>query len=304
MDNGYDVHLAHPAAFQQYNGLKYTNDTHDAFFLAKLLKLGILPEGYIFPKQERQLRDLLRKRLQLVKHRTSHILSLKSLLNRNLGISLNSNEIKKLKENDIDTMFEDEHLILSAKANITTMNYLKERIYQLNRKILKSAKLKPEFENLLTVPGIGRALALTISLETGNINRFKSVGNYVSYCRCVGSKRLSNDKSKGQNNRRNGNKYLAWAYVEAANFSKRFCPYARAYHMKKSLKTNNTVAIKALAHKIARACYYIMKDNVEYDITKIFGKPLSINKGCGSKPTGGLDNKPHLLIGKTVATTL
>ncbi len=69
MDNGYKVHLAHPAAFQQYSGLKHTDDEHDAFFLAKMLKLGILPEGHIMPREERQLRNLLRKRMKLARQR-------------------------------------------------------------------------------------------------------------------------------------------------------------------------------------------------------------------------------------------
>lgn len=306
MEQGYKVHLAHPAATVQYNGLKYTNDKHDAFFLAKLLLLGILPEGYIYPKEERQIRDLLRKRLMLVRQSTTHILSFKSLVNRNIGISINSNDIKKLEEDDIDSMFKNEHLILSAKANISTMNYLKDRIKHIEKIVLKETKLKPEFERLLTVPGIGKVLGLTIALETGNINRFKEPGNYASYCRCVNSKRISNEKSKGQNNRKNGNKYLSWAFIEAANKSKQFCPYAKMFIEKKVSKRNFIVAIKALAHKLARACYYIMRDNVNYDISRIFSVPKeTIKKGDGSKPAKGLDKEPKAPIGNTaVAKTL
>ncbi len=88
MDNGYRVHLANPAAIKQYEGLKHSDDFKETFQLARLLKLGILPEGYIYPKGERPVRDLLRKRLMLVRHRTSHILSFQSLVMRNLGIRL------------------------------------------------------------------------------------------------------------------------------------------------------------------------------------------------------------------------
>src|SRR4030065_1249910 len=96
MENGFNVHLANPSAIKQYEGLKHSDDARDAFHLAQLLKLGILPEGYIYPKEERPVRDLLRKRLQLVRHRTAHILSFKSLVSRSLGITLSSNEIKKM----------------------------------------------------------------------------------------------------------------------------------------------------------------------------------------------------------------
>lgn len=83
--------------------------------------------------------------------------------------------------------------------------------------------------------------------ETGDINRFPDVGNYASYCRCVGSTRLSNGKQKGTGNRKNGNKHLSWAYVEAANFAVWFYPYIKKYYQKKTSKTNKIVAIKTVA---------------------------------------------------------
>ena len=96
MDNGYKVHLANPAAIQQYEGLKNIDDKRSAFWLANMLRLGILPTGYIYPKEERPIRDLLRKRLQLVRHRSSHILSIKNIMSRSLGLPMKSDEVKKL----------------------------------------------------------------------------------------------------------------------------------------------------------------------------------------------------------------
>ena len=285
---GYEVHMANPCAIQQYKGLKYTNDQHDAYWLATLLKLGILAEGHIHSKPERQLRDLLRKRLMLVQQRTQHILSYKSLMNRNLSEHVTSNVIKTLDEDDIDQLISDKHLNLSARANIAMMNSLNERIKLIEKEVLACTRLKPEFENLMTVPGIGKSLALTICLETGNINRFSSAGNYASYCRCVPSKRISNEKRKGQNNRKNGNKYLSWAYVEAANFAKRFNPTIRKYFDKKMRKTNKIIAIKALASKLSKACYYILKDKVNFDVMKLLGIPKNLDIGYGSKPKRGL----------------
>jgi len=270
MDNGYSVHLANPSAIKQYEGLKHSDDERDAFHLAHLLKLGILPEGYIYPKEERPVRDLLRKRLQLVRHKTSHILSFKNLVSRNLGIQMPSNEIKNLKEEDVEVMFKEEHLVLAGKANIATMRFLKERITEIEKAVLKKAKLRKEYLKLLTVVGIGKILALTIMLETGDIARFPEAGNYVSYCRCVGSTRISNGKSKGEGNRKNGNKYLSWAYVEAANFAVRGYPYVRSYYQKKAAKTNTIVAIKAVSHKLARASYYVIKNQEVFNPKKAF----------------------------------
>ena len=303
MDNGYKVHLAHPAAFQQYSGLKHTDDEHDAFFLAKMLKLDILPEGHIMPREERQLRDLLRKRLKLVQQRSAHIISFQSLVSRNLGCSLSSSEIKKLEDEEMNDLFNNEHLALSAKVNIAAMHNLKWQIYEIQNALLKAVKIKPQFEKLLTVPGIGNILALTIALETGDIKRFPSVGNFSSYCRCVGSSRISNNKVKGSNNRKNDNKYLSYAFVEAAQKARRYCPPAQSFFMRKTIKTNKIVATKALAHKLARACYYIMHDQVDFDVTKIFGKPLKVDNGCASEPKRGLGTKPISPIGMPGAAT-
>jgi transposase len=130
--------------------------------------------------------------------------------------------------------------------------------------------LRPAFKPLLTVSGVGQILGLTIMLETGAIERFAKVGNYASYCRCVGSKRISNGKKKGKGNTKNGNKYLAWAYIEAANFAVRYNPQIKRYYQRKCARTQPIVAIKAVAHKLARACYYILRDQVPFDVNKAF----------------------------------
>jgi len=270
IDNGYKLHLANPSAIKQYEGLKHSDDVTDAFHLANLLRLGILPEGYIYPKHERPLRDLLRKRIHLVHHRTALILSFQNLVSRNLGRTMHVSTISKLNEEDLEDLFEDEYLILSAKASISTIHFLKSRIIHLEKAIHKAAKLTKEYKLLKTAPGIWNILAVMIMLETGPIERFKKVGNYASYCRCVQSNRFSNSKSKGKGNRRNGNKYLSWAYVEAANHALWNYEYVKRYHQRKTAKTNNIVAIKAIAHKLARACYYIIRDQKEFDPAKAF----------------------------------
>jgi len=271
MEHGYDVRLANPSAIDQYDGLKDANDETDAFFLAQLLKLGILPEGYIYPKAERPVRDLLRRRLLLVQQRTSHILSFQSLVTRQTGQKVNTNSIKRLEEGAVSSLLHDECLILAGETNLSVIAFLTEQIQKLEKTVLGQVKLRPEYENLLTVPGIGKILGLTIMLETGDIGRFAGVGNYSSYCRCVEAKRKTNGKSKGGNNRKNGNRYLSWAYVEAANFAKRYCPEAMSFYQRKASRRNNCVAIKALASKLSKACYFIIRDQTAFQRSKIFG---------------------------------
>ena len=108
-------------------------------------------------------------------------------------------------------------------------------------------------------------------LETGSITRFEKVGNYVSYCRCVSGGRYSNGKKKGTTNTKNGNKYLAWAFVEAANFAIRHNETIKKFYQRKLAKTHRMVAKKAVAHKLARACFYVLRDHVEFDTKKAFG---------------------------------
>jgi transposase len=270
MEHGYRVHLANPAAIQQYEGLKHVDDERDAIWLANLLRLGILPEGYIYPKRERPVRDLLRKRLQLVRHRTSHLLSIQNIASRSLGRRMTSNEVKRLEEEQISELFKEEHLFLAVRSSVGVMRYLGEKIRGIERVVKSHVKLRQEFEKILTLPGVGQILGLTIMLEAGDIRRFPGVGNYASYCRCVRSTRISNGKPKGEGNRKNGNKYLAWAYVEAAHFAIRDYPEVTRYYQRKAAGANQVVAIKAVSHKLARASYYMIRDQVAYDPNKLF----------------------------------
>ena len=269
-EHGYAVHLANPSAVQQYEGLKHTDDQWDSFWLAHMYRLGILPEGYIYPKEHRAVRDLLRRRLLFVKHSTSHILSLQSMISRNLGLNMSGREIKKLKPEDVDDLFDCPNLGFMANNSLEAINFLKKIILDIEKKVESQVKMRKEFLMLLTIPGIGNILGLTINLEVGDIGRFPAVGDYSSYCRCVESKRLSNGKKKGENNKKNGNRYLAWAYVEAAQFCRRYCVKAQSFYQSKAAKTKPVVAVKALSNKLSRASYYIMRDQVAFDEDKLF----------------------------------
>jgi len=270
MDNGYKVHLANPAAIKQYDGLKFSDDKSDARWLAHMLRLGILPTGYIYPKADRPVRDLLRKRGQLVRCRVSNMLSLNNLIARNQGFSVSSNRLRQLEEEDILALMVEENLSLAANTNIAVIRCLDEQIEKVEKAVKATAKLRPEFRLLKTVPGIGDILALNIALETGDIKRFPKVGDFSSYCRTVKSTRITNGKKKGEGNTKCGNKYLAWAFIEAANFAVRYSEQARKFYQRKSAKRLPVVARKALANKLARACYYIMRDKVPFDIERLF----------------------------------
>jgi transposase len=249
MESGYCLHLANPAAIQKYKGLKHSDDNHDAFWLAHMLRLNILPEGYIYPKEDRPIRDLLRKRGHLVQVRTALINSLQGIISRNCGCSLNSNKIKAFKEDHVTPLLSgQEDLELSGTVSKDCIDFLTRKIRDIEQVIKGKTKLRQSFIGLQTIPGVGLILALTIMLETGTISRFSKVGQYSSYCRKVPSKWTSNNKKKGKGNVKNGNKYLAWAFSEAAELSKRYDDSAKAFYNKKTAKTNRMVAHAALAY--------------------------------------------------------
>ncbi|KAE8753347.1 IS110 family transposase [Paraburkholderia madseniana] len=271
MNDGYRVHLANPAAIRQYEGLKYSGDFTDAGHLAQLLRLGLLPEGYIYPAEERPVRDLSRKRMQLVQCRTAQILAIENLFSRNTGGQMRGERVKCLDQTQVGAFGFAPDVELAMQANLAVMQTLQEQIGILEKRLMERVKLKPDYVLLNSVPGIGPVLATTIMLETGTISRFTEVGNFSSYCRCVDSRRESNSRKKGEGNTKNGNKYLAWAFVEAANFAMRSCPEARRFYERKKRARNGIVAIKALAHKLARACYHMLREHKPFDVTRCFG---------------------------------
>jgi transposase len=266
MEAGFKVHLANPSAIQKYKGLKHADDESEAIWLADMLRLGILPEGYIYPREDRLVRDLLRKRMHLVKLMTSLINSLQNILARNGPVSLGAAKIKQLTEDHVSAHLDwNEDLALSGRVSKETIDYLTGQIRSIERVVEKKVQLKPEYDFLRTIPGVGAILSLTIMLETGPINRFAKVGNYASYCRKVPVCWTSDGRKKGDANKKNGNKYLAWAFSEAAELARRFDATARAFYNRKASRTNFMIAHSALAHKLARAAYYIIRDQVPFN---------------------------------------
>ena len=267
---GYKVHLANTTAIKKYDGLKHSGDETDARHLAHLLRLGILPTGTILPPEQRTVRDLARKRMQLVRSRTAHILAVENITARQLGMRISSNQVKQLTAEAVDQMPLSADVALAIKANVAVITTLSAQIDLLEKRLQESVGARAEYGILTSAPGIGQVLATTILLETGPIERFADAGNFASYARCVDSRHTSNGKKKGEGNTKNGNKYLAWAFVEAANFALRYCPEAKHFYERKKARTNNVVAIKALAHKLARACFHMLKEKKPFDVKRCF----------------------------------
>src|SRR5947207_716874 len=206
----YPVVLANPAGMEQYSGIKHADDTNDAFFLAELLRLKILPTGYIYDEQLRPVRDLLRRRMTLVHHRSALLLSFKSLYTRTTGQEMSLSELKGLEVKAAQELYDHPANQLIAGMQVGHIEQLTESIEKIEKVVLASARELPYYAKLATLPGVGRILGMTITLEVGEVTRFAGPGNFASYCRTVEAQRVSNSRKKGENNSNGGNKHWAW----------------------------------------------------------------------------------------------
>ena len=263
---GYTVKLVHTPAIRQYEGLKYGNDDSDAFHLAHLLRLGILKTGYICPQPVRALRDLMRRRRSLVQQHTRTLLSVRSMYERVLG-----RVSRELSADQITLDFAQSADRLAARVLWETSVVIADKVDELERWIRAELKGSAPLVKLRTIPGVGWVLGPMIQLETGDVSRFESVGDYASYCRLVDATRWSNDKCKGRGNRKCGNGHLCWAWIEAANYAIRADDQIRKWYQRKLKQVKlRVIAIKAVAHKLARAAYHMLRDNTSFDVHRAF----------------------------------
>ena len=266
----YPIDLANPAKIEQYSGLKHADDKHDAFHLAELQRLKILPKAHVYDPELRPVRDLLRRRTSLVEQRTALLLSFKSLYARTTGQPMPLKTLKNMEPSGAKELYEHPANQLIAKVQLEHIGALDRSIGLIEKGVLASARELPLYEKLLTLPGVGKILGMTITMEVGEIARFKSDGDFASYCRAVDSRRLSNGKQKGENNQKCGNKYLSWAFVEAANFAKRYDENCRRWYDRKKARTSTVLATKALGCKLAKAAWHIMARKTDYDARRMF----------------------------------
>jgi transposase len=267
---GYSIDLANPAKIEQYSGMKHADDQDDAFHLADLQRLKILPKAHVYDPELRPVRDLLRRRTNLVHQRTALLLSFKSLYTRTTGQRLALNDAKKLEPQEASKLYAHPANQLIAQVQTEHIDALDQSIGRLEKAVLACARQIPLYPKLLTLPGIGRVLGMTITMEVGDIGRFKTDGDFASYCRLVDAKRLSNGKCKAQNNQKCGNKYLSWAFVEASHFARRHDLPCRRWYDRKAARTSKIIATKALGCKLAKAAWHVMSKRTDYDAKRMF----------------------------------
>jgi transposase len=269
-EQGRDIRLANPAKMEQYEGIKSTDDESDASWLAEQVRLGILPECYIYPKEVRPIRDALRRRQLFARQRTQALLSLEAFLARyDLEIP-SAATIKAWTLRDVKALKLDAFSHLQVNSLLKAVQQSDALAHQIEQLVLTKVEKTQDFIRIQQVPGIGPILGLTILLESGSFERFPNAGHYASYCRAVQTQRTSNGKKKGRNNGKNGNPYLAWAFAEAATFAARYYPRITAWYDRKKRRTIKAVAVKALACKLAKAVWHVMHGK-DFEEKMLFG---------------------------------
>lgn len=267
---GYPAQMVNTLAVPQYSGLKHGDDDSDARHLANLMRLGLLPTAYIYPREQRPLRDLLRRRMLLVQQSVRLLQSVQGYWARATGQRLSANEFRHLTRQQLASTFVEPTELFAVVSLLQAWRALQEKVAAMEAWLTEDTRRRTDLIALRTTPGIGVVLGLTIVLESGEIARFDNVGQYASYCRLVPALRFSNGKKKGTGNRKCGNRYLAWAWIEAANFAIRFEPAIQRWYQRNAAKKPRLVALKATAHKLARAGYYLLRDGGTFEVHRAF----------------------------------
>jgi len=267
---GRNIKLGNPAKMEQYNGIKVTNDLTDADWLAEQLRLKIFPECYIYPEKMRTVRDALRGRQLFVRRRTQVLLSFQGLIERYGMKAPSAYKAAKWKSSDVHDLGLEPFVVLKLDALLSSIHHSDMLAKKIEKEVLKTVKPTEEYEWIQQVPGIGIVLGMFIMLESGDFKRFASAGRFASYCRTVKSSRSSNEKTKGKNNSKNGNKYLAWAFIEAATYAAMHYPEIKSWYERKKRRRNISVAKKALACKLAKSVWHVMNGK-DFDMKLMFG---------------------------------
>jgi transposase len=273
---GFDVCLAHTLGLAMITQAKVKTDRRDAFTLAKLLRAGVIPKAYIYPAETRPLRDLLRRRMQVVGLRAREYGGLRQLLLREGILSSSRNEIKHADDQELRQWFSHPLVVINASHRLERIELLSKQITQLEQTIVELTRQKGDYKRLLGIPGIGPILALTILYEVGEVSRFSNVRQFSSYCRLVPGVAQSGQVSRRGRSSKQGNHYLKSAFNQAAIAAVRsYCAIKRCFERQLARHRGSArklVAYNIIAHKLAQAVYHVLKDGTEYQEELLFGK--------------------------------
>jgi transposase len=273
---GLEVKLAHIFGLHMITGAKVKTDRRDAFSLARLLRLDAVPEAYIYPKQQRPVRDLLRRRNRLVSLRATAYRYMKQILLQQGMHGYSLADLKRFDEVTIVTLFDHPALQATMQIELDRIRLYSQEINTLERIIQKSVSEEPLFELLQTIPGVAKILGLTIFYEVGDIERFGGPKPFCSYARVVPGVAQSSSVTRRGRGSKQGNPYLKWAFMQAAGIAVRYDPDVRRFRQipmaRRPSKARRRISLSIVAHKLAIGAYYVLKDRVPFRMELMFAK--------------------------------
>ena len=274
-DAGHDVHLGHPLRLAMISKAKVKTDRRDARMLARLLRSGDFPEAYIYPRETRPVRDLVRQRTRVVAQRAREYAALRLRLYRHGFLEHSANWVKRVSEEELEAMFEHPAIRPLIHHELARIRLLSDQVTEIEQTIAALAQTTPDYEHLRTLPGTGLALAPVILYESGQISRFTSCRHYVSYARVIPGCAESAGKIRAGRGKKQGNRHLKAAFTQAAVHAIRTDETVRRLYER--LKQRHPgrgsvpIAINVIAHKLAQAAYHILKEGTVYQERLLFG---------------------------------
>ena len=270
-DNNIDFILGHALYMKAIHGGKAKNDKIDSYKIAALIRGGTFPMAYVYPPAMRATRDLLRRRMKLVRFGAdlkAHVKNTTSQYNEtpnNLNLRY-PNAREKMRN-----AFDESAVQRNIDLDLNMIGHINAELSKVECYIEKQAKQHnpKDYYLLKSISGVGQILALTILYEIGDINRFPSVQDFASYSRLVKCKAKSAGKSYGTQGNKIGNPQLKWAFSEMAVLYLRGNERAQRYLLKLQKRMSKAKALSALAHKLGRCVYFMLKHQRVFDENRL-----------------------------------
>ena len=266
--------LGHALYMKAIHGGKAKNDKIDSHKIAVLLRGGMLPQAYVYPAKMRATRDLLRRRIHLMRKRAELLAHVQNTNSQYNLPDIGKKIAYKSNRDGVAERFADPAVQKSIEVDLGLITYYDQLLTDLELSIVKSAKQHDAntFYRLRSIPGVGKILALVLLYEIHDIHRFPRVQDFVSYCRLVKCAQESAGKRYGTSGTKIGNAYLKWAFSEAAVLFLRANPAGQRYLTRLENKHGKGKALTVLAHKLARAVFYMCTRQTAFDMAKFLNQ--------------------------------
>jgi len=265
--------LGHALYMKAIHGGKAKNDKIDAHKIAVLLRGGMLPMAYVYPALMRSTRDLLRRRMHLMRKRSELLAHIQNTNSQYNLPEIGKKIAYKANREGVAERFDEPSVRKSMEMDLSLIDHYDKLLTEVELYITQTAKVHDvnAFHRLRSVPGIGKILALVVLFEIHDINRFPTVQDFVSYARLVKCAKESAGKRHGTSGKKIGNVHLKWAFSEASVLFLRGNPAGQRYVEKLTSKHGKAKALSILAHKLGRAVYYMLKREKAFAMNQFFG---------------------------------